>query len=699
MCGVSAGSFAEYLSSLDEEALTALLRARPDVRVQPVPRGFTQLAQRLGGPDSLVAALRTLDRDAVNVGRAVAALGAAATTESVARLLRAPEELTSSAVARLRGRGLAWDHDGVLHLPERLADHWAAEIGGGRPALTIARTMVVEDLRVAATGLGIETAGLLKAKLVERVCEVLADGVSLAETVARLPAPVRKRLDDLRTGEAGAYYYSAYDTSYGVRYGYARRRPGDVTDALVHVGLLLPVNGRPELPREVAVAVWLAGSATTLTGPPELGRATTTSADVRRHVQGAAQEALLGVTALLDEARSTPIAALKKGGIGPRERTRLAKRLSMTDDALVLWIDLAYAAGLLTPADAGYAPTDGYPSWRAAEPGVRWAALATAWFALEHAPTSREIDGDREQPPPLPLASAAGPMRRALFAAVTGGASVRAAADGTASLHAAAQHIDWYFPLHDYPADQRDIRVAAAVREAELLGVACGDVVSELGGHLHDTAGESDPVGELALRCAPLLPAAEGGVIVQSDLTAVVSGQPSEAVSRLLAAAAIAETRGAAGIWRFTPASVRAALDAGWTADDLLAELKTVSDRPVPQPLEYLITDAARKHGTVRVRGMRSCIVTSEPLATEILHTRSLTKLHLSQVAPTVLASPFELDEVLAKLRAAGLSPVAEDALGVAIVESRPEHLVSTLRSACQPSHGPGSPPWNWRPS
>ena len=39
-----------------------------------------------------------------------------------------------------------------------------------------------------------------------------------------------------------------------------------------------------------------------------------------------------------------------------------------------------------------------------------------------------------------------------------------------------------------------------------------------------------------------------------------------------------------AGTWRFTPATVRAALDAGWTAHDLLTELVAISTRPVPQP-------------------------------------------------------------------------------------------------------------------
>jgi predicted DNA-binding transcriptional regulator YafY len=54
----------------------------------------------------------------------------------------------------------------------------------------------------------------------------------------------------------------------------------------------------------------------------------------------------------------------------------------------------------------------------------------------------------------------------------------------------------------------------------------------------------------------------------------------------------------------------------------------------VPQPLDYLITDAARRHGHVRVRATRSCVIADEALVTEILNTRSLAKLGLAQLNP-----------------------------------------------------------------
>jgi hypothetical protein len=657
-------SFADYLAGLDEAALTGLLRARPDVGIEPVPRGFEQLAQRLCGPESLVTALRSVDRDAIMVGQAVAALGSLATVEVVAHLVAAPEQVVREALDELCGCGLAWLVSGTVYLPERLAEHWSSEIGGGRPLATIARSALAEDLRTAADALGVEVAGLRKPELTARLVETVSDARAMADVVRRLPRPARNRLDQLRWGYG--QYYPGHAPSGGTAAGADR--------TLAAGGLVVRVNGRWEMPREVGVAAWLAQRDLLVTGRPQIPQAAVTAETALASAQAAVQDLLRAVTTLLDEARSSSIVALKKGGVGTRERSRLAARLALPAEVLALAIDLSYAAGLLGQADAGYAPTERYAGWREAPPARQWSELVTAWFALEHAPTSREVEGDRELPPPLPLASAAGALRRVLLRTARGGLSVLAVGD----------HVDWFFPLHGYEAAQLRDKVAAAVREAELLGVVAGDGLTDCGEQLVavlDGGQPEDVVDGLAERVAGVLVERPPTVILQSDLTAVVSGRPTASVSRLLGAAAVSEARGAAGVWRFSPASVRAALDAGWTAAQLLVELAAVSDRPVPQPLEYLVTDVARQHGKIRVRGMRSCVVADETTVTEVLHTRSLAKLSLSQVAPTVLASPYELDEVLAQLRAAGLSPVAEDASGAVIVEQRQEHQAAAPRS------------------
>ncbi|MCP3799118.1 helicase-associated domain-containing protein [Allokutzneria sp. A3M-2-11 16] len=649
------GTFAEYLSELDEASLTALLLRRPDVLVEPVPRGFAGLAQRLSGAASLAAALREVDRDAVVVGQAIAALDASATVPKVARLLGASEAAVQSAAAELVSRGLAWISSGTLFLPESLRAHWSESLGGRRPVAQIAKTVLADDLRVAVAALGGDVDGLRKPELIARLSELMADARAMAEVVAALPKSARRRLHEILRSRHGYF-------------GHLRADNGP-TALLVAYGLVLPLNGNPELPHEIAVAAWLAEREFLLTGRPEVPAAGADEAVIRTSAQAAAQEALLGITTLLDDAGSKPLVALKKGGIGARERTRLAGRLSIPESVLAVWIDVAHAAGLLGVTGSGYAPTPAYPAWRAAGPGMRWATVASAWLALEHAPSNREeIKGDKEVPPPLPVRSRAGMMRRALLSAARSGES----------MSAAGREIDWFCPLHGYEDGQRADKVAAALREAELLGVIAADTLTQLGEHL---LAVPDAVEELASRCAPMLPEVACSVILQSDLTAVVAGEPSLALSRLLTAAAVSEARGAAGVWRFSPASVRAAFDAGWDSDELLGELRAISERELPQPLEYLITDVARRHGHVRVRGTRCCVVADEATITEILHTRSLRALRLGRLAPTVASSSAEPGDVLAGLRAAGLAPVAEDETGTVIVESRREHQASQVSS------------------
>ena len=417
------------------------------------------------------------------------------------------------------------------------------------------------------------------------------------------------------------------------------------------------------LPREVVLA---RAGGDRLRGRPELAA----SADPPDDGRAGAEAALLALTTLLDEARHRPLAALKKGGIGTRERTRLSGKVGIAEPAL--WIDVAAGAGFLERATSGYGAAAAYDGWREETAARRWAVVALAWFALDVAPTSRETD-DGEVPPPEPMESAAGVVRRALLRAAAGGRS----------LQSAKAEIGWFCPLHPYAAAGLDRKAAAAVHEATLLGVVVGDRLSAIGEHLVALAERPDAVDALDAATAGLLPEARSLLVLQSDLTAVVSGQPSAAAARLLAAAAVPEARGVATTWRFSPASVRSALDAGWTAEELTAELAAVTDRALPQPIEYLIADVARRHGAVRVRGAR-CVVTGSPAeVAEILATRSLRTLHLSRLAPTVLACPFELDEVVSRLRTAGFAPMPEDGTGAVIV---PDRAAAPARAAQSPT-------------
>lgn len=652
---MTATPFADHLASLDEAALTELLEHRPDVLLEPAPRDVGELAERLDGVDSLAAALHVANSNEILASQTVAALGDTATEASVRDLLGAREDLVRDAVSGLLRRGLAWRRGERLGLPDNLAQHWVDGIAGGAVIRSLARSLLAEDLRAAAGALDADLGSRRKSDVVERLGNAYADRSRILVIARRLSPRARELLEAARQG--GDSGLSSYLTQRG--------QPDPPLAELMSSGLVVRRQYRGLIvPREVAVALWLDGAGT-VTDRPELPDAP--PGDEHRAAAGraAAQAAVQAVTVLLDDATLKPIAALKKGGVGKRERARLATALAVAGQDLPLWIDLAHAAGLLAHNGSGYAPTPDYPRWREADPGQRWAALACAWFACDHAPTDREIDDGQELPPPLPLASAAGLLRRALLRA----------ARPDSSVNAAAKVVDWHCPLDGYPEPYRDEKLAAATREGELLGLLANDGLTELGSALLDAAQAPDisqQCERLAEVTTTLLPTPPWSVILQSDLTAIVAGQPPAAVARLLGEAAKAEARGAAGVWRFSAATVRAAMDKGWTADELLAGLDAMSDHDIPQPLAYLVRDVARRHGHIRVRGARSVLVTDEATATEILHTGIARKRHLTQIAPGVLGSPHDIDEVLAALRDAGFAPVAEDALGEPIIDKAP---------------------------
>lgn len=648
--GMGSMSFEAYLAALDADELGSILQHRPEVLLEPVPRGIAELAQRLGGVDSLARVLPRMNRDELAVARGIALHDDPALPELADRL-GVPQQTVAGIVDGLAGRGLAWRSNGRVGLPHRLSEHLAADLAGFRPLRVIAAQARVDELRAAVAAWNANPAGLRKDDLVQTLATVVADPEAVAKTVAALSPAARNHLD-LLLGSGGGYLRFGGGGGAGVR-------------ELTAAGLLIggPYHSS-ELPRECARSL-LSSVADPITGAPTVS----VSDAVQDSGRGAAEQLLRALTSLLDEARDAGLAALKKGGIGARERARLAGRVGVGEPALA--IDVAHATGLLAAGGDRYRASADYDSWREADPGPRWARLALSWFSLEVAPTSREIDDDTEVAPPLPLESAAGLIRRALLRAAAGGRS----------LASATEHLDWYCPLHHYDQAGRARKVDAALAEARAVGVVTGDRLTTLGELLVAAADGADAVAELGGRAADLLPVTRGTVVLQSDLTAVVSGQPDAAAARILAASAITEAVGAARIWRFSPASIRAALDSGYQAHDLRAELTTISGRPLPQPLDYLIGDVARRHGSIRVRQTRCVITAPEAEAAEMLATRSLRAVHLSRVAPTVLTSRAEPDKLLAALRKAGFAPMPEDADGCLVVAAAPAPATPRTRA------------------
>src|SRR5690606_13353585 len=190
---------------------------------------------------------------------------------------------------------------------------------------------------------------------------------------------------------------------------------------------------------------------------------------------------------------------------------------------------------------------------------------------------------------------------------------------------------------------------------------------------------------------APLLPEPLDHVLLQADLTAVAPGPLRRPLADVLDVLADVESKGGATVYRFTPGSVRRALDAGQTAADLHAFLAAHSRTPVPQPLAYLIDDVARRHGHLRV-GAASAYVRcdDDAVLNEILADKRAAGLGLRRLAPTVLAARPDPAGLLEGLRSMGFAPAAESAEGDVLI-TRAHARRTPPRTAPEPV--PDGPP------
>ncbi|MFE1173792.1 helicase-associated domain-containing protein [Streptomyces sp. NPDC058773] len=389
---------------------------------------------------------------------------------------------------------------------------------------------------------------------------------------------------------------------------------------------------------------------------------------------------------LLASLATQPAALRKSGGLTVREIKRLAKAAGATEPHTRLLLDLALAADLIaltrTPSGITALPTGAYDDWLGRPPGARLAPVLAAWSELWDIPTHTPFG---ETPTALVRGHDryAPALRHALLAAlatVPNGAGAPLPAlpfteppeesGGHTPWNDLLRAADWHRPLAVTHQPMAGERAAHTLHEAAYLGLVAHGTLTPLGrALLADPRSLDRPLADLL---PPLLEQAH----FQADLTAVVPGRPAAALAALLASAADRESEGHAVTWRFTPHSVRRALDTGHTADTLLEDLTRASATgTLPQPLDYLVRDAARAHGRMRVLPAACCIRSDdEALVEELAAHRALQGLGLRAIAPTVLVSARQPAATLDALRAAGYAPALESDTGTTTVERLPTH-------------------------
>ena len=171
---------------------------------------------------------------------------------------------------------------------------------------------------------------------------------------------------------------------------------------------------------------------------------------------------------------------------------------------------------------------------------------------------------------------------------------------------------------------------------------------------------------ELGIEAA--LPRPVDHILIQADNSAIAPGPLTLELANSIGTIADIESRGGASVYRFSESSIRRGLDHGQTGDQIKDFLKKISKTAMPQPLEYLITDVAKRHGKLRIGHATSYLrCEDEGLIQELMYDKKLEDLRLRKLAPQVLISEVDSHELITQIREAGYLPAAENATGVLV--------------------------------
>jgi len=662
-----ARSLAADLRARSDDELVALFQTRPDL-VNPIPADMSAMAMRATTRSSVTRALDRLNQFELNVLEALAVLPDPTSAAAVRRLLAVPEQACRTTIETLRSRGLVWGSARSLHLVRTVAEvlgPYPAGLGPGAGQV-LPTGHSPQRLADIVADIGSETSG---------------DPVHDAETVAAIftdHEKVTALLNDVPQSTIELLEKLATSTPEG-QVDNARRdvRVSDARTPLEHAltrGLLAPLDDTTVvLPREIGLhlrgGVLRPDISVT---PPVSANVPHTAEYTDRAAGGAAFELLRRTETLLEDWADHPPSVLRSGGLGVRDLRRLPGLLDTDKAGAALVVEVAYAAGLLAASadvDAQWLPSLAYDTWSRAEPAERWVTLVQAWLRTSRAAGLVGQPDQRGRALPVLARELDRPLAPDVRQATLG---VLADADvGTApSPEEVLAAVRWHRPRRG--GKLRHDLVEWTLAEAAELGVTgAGALASWMRPLL---AAEPDGVAAAdALRS--WLPEPLEHVLIQADLTAVAPGPLRSDLAHELGLMADEEGRGAAGMYRFTPESVQRALDNGRTRAELHEFLETISRTPVPQPLSYLVDDAARRHGLLRVGAASSFVRSDDPSTiAAIVAAPQAAGLRTRRLADTVLVSDLDAGMLVERLRRAGFTPTPEGPDGqisVARVEPR----------------------------
>jgi hypothetical protein len=433
-------------------------------------------------------------------------------------------------------------------------------------------------------------------------------------------------------------------------------KKGGVIEWLLKNRFLIPIDSKTvALPREVALH--LRGGKLHKdysTSEPKLEGKSVTSSESDRAAVASISSLLRLVSELLNFwAEETPT-ALQSGGLGVRDLKKASEHLGVEEIFTAFIAELALQVGILNiEADGRILPNANFDIFQTKNFEEQWRDLVSSWHI-----TSRVsgLIGRLESRNVTALGSELDRANAARIRKIILETFKPSISPTIESLTSAAR---WHYPHRRALAINTET-VSWTTREAEWLGITGAGALS--------TFGKKYLSGEKRLGIDAALPAPVDHILIQGDNTAIAPGPLTVEISRHLSTFADIESRGGATVYRFSEGSMRRGLDHGHTGEEIRTFLRDISKTPVPQPLDYLISDVAKKHGRLRV-GYANCYIRcdDETVIAAILKDRNLEHLRLRQIAPQVLVGDAESSDMMDELRSAGYFPSGENGQGAVI--------------------------------
>ena len=449
------------------------------------------------------------------------------------------------------------------------------------------------------------------------------------------------------------------------------KNPGPGVNWLLEKKFLVPLDQRTViLPREVAIA--LRGGKIhkeRFIKQPSLSGAKRDERQINLAAIANVSTVLRWVEELLNFWADEPADALRAGGLGVRDLKIIATHLGVDESCTAFVTELAYLASLISiDADDRILPSNKFDIWLMQTPADRWQMLASQWLI-----TSRVsgLVGRVEAKNVAALGPELDRVNAARVRALT--LELLRENQGIApEWNSFKEVLSWRAPVRRNSSLQDEL-AEWTLREAEWLGITGQGALSKFG--------EQFLNGDDLSSINEDLPKTVDHILIQSDNTAIAPGPLEHEISQALAMMAEIESRGGATVYRFTESTIRRALDHGKTGDEIKTFLIKTSKTPMPQPLEYLIADVAKKHGKLRVGNTSSFIRCEDTaLISQIMNDKKLEILALRRIAPEVVICDMDATDAMRVLRECGYLPAGESANGMILTGPRSNRALTKPR-------------------